>query len=233
MSPLLIALLGALLIPLFVGTWRMSLLGLALQGLILAAIAYPELQPLRSAHAWLTLADLGLVRGVLVPLALYMVLRLYGPPQLTVGERGVLRAQAAPARNDTIAPNLFSWTLALGMVLAAFNLSDVLVEEAGQEQTLVAIAVAGVLLGFLVLASATGPFTQMVGALRIENAIATLQLSGAHQSSLALDLAMLAVFVATVALFRWYLSTLEAVAPAASADCSGTDHESAPDSLTL
>lgn len=217
MSPLLIALLGALLIPLFVGTWRMSLLGLALQGLILAAIAYPELQPLRSAHAWLTLADLGLVRGVLVPLALYMV----------------LRAQAAPARNDTIAPNLFSWTLALGMVLAAFNLSDVLVEEAGQEQTLVAIAVAGVLLGFLVLASATGPFTQMVGALRIENAIATLQLSGAHQSSLALDLAMLAVFVATVALFRWYLSTLEAVAPAASADCSGTDHESAPDSLTL
>ncbi|HEU4579507.1 MAG TPA: hypothetical protein VFS67_14700 [Polyangiaceae bacterium] len=211
MSPLLIALLGALLIPLFVGRWRMSLFGLALQGLILAAIAYPELGPLRSAQAWLTLADLGLVRGVLVPLALYTV----------------LRAQGAPSRNDTVAPNLFSWTLALGMVLAAFNLSDILVSAPGQEQTLVAISVAGVLLGFLVLASATGPLSQMVGALRIENAIAILQLSGSHESSFALELALLAVFVATVALFRWYLASLESQPTAPS------ELESAPDSLTL
>lgn len=221
MSPLLIALLGALLIPLFVATWRMSLLGLAAQGLILAAVAYPELQPLRSAHAWLTLADLGLVRGVLVPLALYTV----------------LRAQEAPARNDTIAPNLFSWTLTLGMVLAAFNLSDILVSDPGQEQTLVAIAVAGVLLGFLVLASATGPFSQMVGALRIENAIATLQLSRAHESSLVLELAMLAVFVATVTLFRWYLSSLEASEPSEQQEGPGVRggpaNERAPDSPTL
>jgi hypothetical protein len=42
---------------------------------------------------------------------------------------------------------------------------------------------------------------------------------------------MLAVFVATVALFRWYLSTLEAAEPGASA--TGSDHETAPDSLTL
>lgn len=217
MSPLLIALLGALLIPLFVGTWRMSLLGLALQGLILAALAYPELQPLRSVHAWLTLADLGLLRGVLVPLALYTV----------------LRAQGAPARNDTVAPNLFSWTLTLGMVLAAFNLSDILVSDPGKEQTLVAIAVAGVLLGLLVLASATGPFSQMVGALRIENAIATLQLSRAHESSLVLELAMLAVFVATVALFRWYLASLESSELAAQQERHAPANERAPDSLTL
>ena len=214
MSPLLIALLAALLIPLFVGTWRMSLLGLAVQGLILASIAYPVLRPLRSGHAWLTLADLGFVRGVLIPLALY----------------AVLRAQGAPARNDTIAPNLFSWTLALGMVLAAFNLADVLVSEAGQEQALVAIAVAGVLLGFLVLASATGPFSQMVGALRIENAIATLQLSRAHESSFALELSMFAVFLGTVALFRWYLAS--GGGPELGSG-SEEERESAPDSLTL
>lgn len=223
MSPLLIALLGALLIPLFVGTWRMSLFGLALQGLILAAIAYPELQAQHSAPfiggeaplAWLTLLDLALLRGVLVPLALYTV----------------LRARQAPARNDTIAPNLFSWTLALGLVLAAFNLSDVLVSEAGQEQTLVAIAIAAVLLGFLVLASATGPFSQIMGALRIENAIATLQLSRPHESSFALELALLAVFAATVALFRWYLASWEA--PDAAAAARARERESAPDSLTL
>jgi hydrogenase-4 membrane subunit HyfE len=194
MSPLLVTLLGALLVPLFVATWRTSLLGLGLQGLCLAAIAYPQLQPLRSAEAWLTLLDLGLVRGLLVPLSLYTVLR----------ERG------APARNDAIAPNLLSWTLALGLVLAAFSFSEALVTEQGQTQTLVAIATAGVLLGFLVLASATGPFSQMVGALRIENAIAALELAIGHAASLGLQLALLCIFVLTIGLFRWYLAALPA-----------------------
>ena len=191
MSPLLIALLAALLVPLFVATWRTSLLGLALQGLILAGIAYST-QGLRSAHAWLTLVDLALVRGLLAPLGLYTV----------------LRSQAAAARNDAISANLLSWALALGMVLAAFNLSEDLVSEPGEAQTLVAVAIAGVLLGFLVLASASGPFSQMVGALRIENAVAMLELSGDHETPFVLQLALLAVFVATVGFFRWYLATL-------------------------
>jgi hydrogenase-4 membrane subunit HyfE len=214
-SPLLLALLAALLIPLFVATWRTSLLGLALQGLILAGIAYPRLQPLGSPHAWLTLIDLGLVRGAVVPLALYTVMRRPG----------------APARDDTIAPSLFSWTLALGMVLAAFNLAEVLVSEPGEAQTLVASATAALLLGFLVLASAVGPFGQMLGALRIENAAAMLELSGHREASFALDLAMLAVFVATVAFFRWYLVHLGASQREPTSATS--ERESAPDSLSL
>jgi len=208
MSPLLVCLLGALLIPLFVATWRASLFGLAFQGLIMAGIALPELTPSSSAQVWLTLFDLGVVRGLGVPLALYTVLRTTG----------------APARNDVIAPNLFSWTIALGMVLAAFNFSEALVSEPGEPQTLVAIAIAGVLLGFLVLASAAGPFSQMVGALRIENSIALLELSGEQRASLGLRLAMLGTFVATIAFFRWYLRWLESPAK---------ERESAPDSLSL
>jgi hydrogenase-4 membrane subunit HyfE len=210
MSPLLVALLGALLVPLFVATWRTSLLGLGLQGLLLAAIAYPQLQPLATAHAWLRLVDLVLVRGLLVPLSLYTV----------------LRERDAPARNDAIAPNLFSWTLALGMVLAAFNLSQALVSEAGESQTLVAIAAAGFLLGFLVLASAAGPFSQMVGALRIENAVAVFELAGGHEASLGLQLALLAILVLTIAFFRWYLAALPASEPAPAP-------EPAPDGATL
>src|SRR6185295_19237532 len=113
MNPLLISLLGALLIPLFVATWRTSLLGLSAQGIILAGLAYPGLRPLPSPQAWLTLFDLGVVRGLLVPLGLY----------------AALRARGTPARNDIIAPNLFSWTLALAMVLLAFNFSEALVSE--------------------------------------------------------------------------------------------------------
>ena len=112
----------------------------------------------------------------------------------------------------------------LGMVLAAFNFSEELVREPGEAQTLVAIALAGVLLGFLVLASAPAPFSQMVGALRIENSIALLELSDDQHPPPALQLALLGVFVATVAFFRWYLATLRA---------PEGERESSPDSLTL
>jgi hydrogenase-4 membrane subunit HyfE len=208
MSPLLVCLLGALLIPLFVATWRASLLGLGLQGLIMAGIAIPRLLPLASPQAWLTLFDLGVVRGLLVPLASYTV----------------LRAAGAPSRNDVIPPNLFSWTIALGMVLVAFNFSEALVSEPGEPQTIVAIAIAGVLLGFLVLASAAGPFSQMVGALRIESSIALLELGGEQHTSLGLRLAMLGIFVATIAFFRRYLVSLES---------PSNEPESASDSLSL
>jgi hydrogenase-4 membrane subunit HyfE len=208
MSPLLLALLGAMLIPLFVATWRMSLFGLCLQGLIMAALAYPGLQPMSSAESWLRIVDLALVRGLLAPLVLYTV----------------LRAQGAPSRNDVISANLFSWTLALGTVLAGFNFAESLVSEAGEQQTLVAVAVAGFLLGFLVLANATTPFSQMTAVLRIENSIALLELSGGQHSPFGMQLGMLAIFVATIGFFRWYLATLEA---------SEGQREAAPDSLTL
>jgi hypothetical protein len=109
------------------------------------------------------------------------------------------------------------------MVLAAFHFSEALVSEPGEPQTLVAIAIAGVLLGFLVLASAAGPFSQMVGALRIESSIALLELSGEHRASLGMRLAMLGILLATVAFFRWYLAALESPAK---------EGEPAADSLT-
>lgn len=193
MSPLLIALLGVLILPLFLATWRSSLLGLASQGLLMTLIAY-RLHPHPStAEAWLTLGELAVLRGGVAPLALY----------------AVLRGRNAPSRNDVIPPNLLSWTLALGLVLVAFTFSEQLVPEAGDERTLVAVATAGVLLGFLVLASQSGPFSQMIGALRLENAVALLELGDTrHERSLGVHLALVCVYVATVAFFRWYLATL-------------------------
>jgi len=209
MSPLLIALLGALLIPLFVGTWRTSLLGLSAQGLLMAALAHRAAPLLATAHDWIALVDLGLIRGLAMPLALYVV----------------QKARGARARNDVIPPNLFFWTLALGMGLAAFNFSEHLVSEPGEPQTLVAVAVAGILLGFLVLSGSSEPFSQMVGVLRIENSIVLLELSDQDHSAIGLELAMLAIFVATLGFFCWYLATLKEPAEPSL--------ESAPDSSSL
>ncbi len=193
MSPLLIALLGVLLLPLFVGSWRASLAGLGLQGLLLALIAYRLDPHTEGPGAWLRLLDLGVVRGLVAPLALH----------------AVLRGQNTPSRNDVIPPNLLSWTLALAMVVVSFSFAEILVLDPGDERTLVAVTVAGILLGFLVLATQSAPFSQMVGALRIEYAIALLELGGErHEVPLALQIGIFAVFVGTVAFFRWYLVTL-------------------------
>lgn len=195
MSSLLIALLGVLLVPLFVATWRTSLLGLSCQGFLMAWIAYHVSPEPNTASQWLTLVDLILVRGLGAPLALY----------------GVMHSQNATARNDVIPPNLLSWSFALGLVLLAFNFSQTLVTEPGQQQTLVAVAAAGVMLGFLVLATQSDPFSQMIGALRIENAIALFELGGGRRHEpLGVQLGQIAVVAATIAFYRFYLKTLSA-----------------------
>lgn len=195
MSPLLNTLLGVLLIPLFVATWRTSLLGLSCQGFLMAWVAYRLNPELDAVSDWVTLGDLVLLRGLAAPIALYRV----------------LRSQNAPRRNDVISPNLLSWTIALGIVLLAFNFSESLVPEHGEQRTLVAVAAAGVLLGFLVLSTQSGPFSQMVGVLRVENAIALFELGGAHEHDvLAVQLGQVAVVAVTIALYRWYLEVLGA-----------------------
>lgn len=192
-------LLGVQILPLFVGTWRTSLLGLACQGFLMAWIASQRGLDLGDAHAWVTLVDLVLVRALAAPLLL----------------RQVLLAQRVPRRNDAIPPNLLSWAFALGLVLMAFKFAAALELEPGAPRTLLAVAVAGLLLGFLVLASQSRPFGQMVGALRIENAIALFELGRApHHEALGVQLAQVAIVALTIALYRWSLVGLGAPASA-------------------
>ena len=193
MSPLLIGFVGILLVPLFVASWRLSLFGLAAQGIIMASISYQLDPALDTVDAWVGMFDLVIVRGLGAPLLLY----------------AVLRAQRAPARNDVLPPNLMSWTLAIVLVLFAFRFADLLVPTEGPEHEFVAVATAGLLLGLLVLATQTGPFSQMVGALRIENAIALFELGGARDHrDVGMRIAQTLILIGTVLMFRWYLRTL-------------------------
>lgn len=193
MTSLSIALLGVLLVPLFVATWRASLLGLACQGLLMAWIARKLGADPLTLDGLLTLTDLAVVRGVVAPVLLYRV----------------LRGQNRPARNDVIPPNLLSWTLALGLVLMSFNFAVALVPEYGEPRTLVAVATSALLLGFLVLASQAGTFSQIVGALRIENAIALFELGDPPSHSLVgVRIGQSLVVLATIFFYRWYLANL-------------------------
>jgi hydrogenase-4 membrane subunit HyfE len=206
MSPLLMGLLGVMVVPLFVATWRSSLFGLSCQGLLIAWAAYRLRPEPHAIETWLTLTDLVLVRSVAAPLLLYRL----------------LLSQKRAARHDIIAPNLLSWTMALGLVLAAFNLSAALVPVDGDQRSLLSVATAGVLLGFLILASQSTPFGQVVGALQLENGIALFELGGErHHGSLITLVGQVAVVAGTLALYIWLLRGLSegsSVRPAATQD---------------
>lgn len=199
MSGVLIAFEIVLLLPLFIGTWRVSLLGLSCQGFLMAWIAFHHGLHL-SLDTAVQLADLVVLRAIAGPALLY----------------AVLLRQNAPRRNDVIAPNLLSWAMALALVLVAFRVADVLVTTEGDAQTWVGVAASALLLGLLVLGTRTGVFSQMVGALRIENAIALFELADAHHSSVGVRMGQTAVYLGSIALFRWYLVHLagEPEAPA-------------------
>ena len=194
MTGLLIAFVITLLIPLFVGTWRTSLLGLALQGALMASIAVRHHGGEPSLALGLSMVDLVVLRTIGVPLALYLV----------------LRARATAARNDVIAPNLFSWAMALALIVVAFRTADVLVPTEGDAQLLVAVASAALLLGMFVLATARGEVSQVIGLMRIENAIALFELgsSGDHES-LAIRVGQTVVLLVSTGFYRWYLIGLE------------------------
>jgi hypothetical protein len=81
-----------------------------------------------------------------------------------------------------------------------------LVPVEGAGHSFVAGASAAVLLGLLVLSTQTGPFSQMVGVLRIENGIAMFELGGHHDP--AMQIAQTVILISTILMFRWYLKTL-------------------------
>lgn len=202
MTSLLIAFLLVLLVPLFVATWRTSLLGLCFQGILLYAMAYRMEGASWSIESALVVADLLVLRGLLAPALLYQV----------------LQARRAPDRNDVLPANLLAWAAAVGLVLLSFRLAAVVVPVDGDGQMMIAAVASGVLLGFLMLASQTGVFSQIVGVLRIENAIALFELSGgAHEGYLGVHIGQFLVFLASVLLFAWFLMNVEVARPPVSA----------------
>jgi len=188
MTGILIAFGIVLLLPLFIGTWRTSLVSLSCQGFLMGWIAWHHGLSF-SIDAALEVVDLVVLRGVVGPAMLY----------------AVLLQQNAPPRNDVIAPNMFSWVLSFALVLIAFRVADILIPSEGDAQTLVAVSASALLLGLLVLSTRTGLFSQTIGALRVQNAIALFELGDKHHSSLGVRIAQATLLLCSLMFFRWYL----------------------------
>lgn len=192
MTGLLIAFTIVILVPLFVGTWRTSLLGLSVQGLLLTALAFGH-RHTGAVDLALSAVDLAFLRTLFAPGLLYRA----------------MRRRKVVSRNDVIAPNLVSWTCAIGLVVAAFRVADTLVPTESDDQLLVAVAAAAFSVGLFVLAAARGTFSHIIGLLRIENALALFELGRAHESAPALRVGMSVILLASILFYRWFLDALE------------------------
>lgn len=203
MTYLLIVFLVVVIVPLLAASWRVSLLGLAAQGILLGWMA------LRSEHAptlatALVVLDAVVLRGVLAP---RLVAR-------------ALVGSDVPRRNDVIPPNLFSWALVAGLVFVAFRFADAVRGAAPSGSLTVAVASSALLLGLFVLSSQNGMLSQIVGLLRIENAIALFELELRHHFVLPVQGALSVVFLVTVLLCAHLLRR-----EVAKSDDAGADEE--------
>jgi hydrogenase-4 component E len=194
---LLVAFLVVTILPLLVAAWRSSLVGLGAQGLLMAAVLVERGWP-RSVSGLVLLVDLLILRAYVVPRYLY----------------GILRSQRVARRSDFIPANLLSWTLAAALVVVAFHFGDAVAPEGGDAALHVSVASAALLLGLLVLATQHRVFAQVVGALRIENAIALFELAGGHELPLAVQLGVTGALVLSLLTFGAFMRRLGGVSAA-------------------
>lgn len=204
MTYLLVAFLAVVIAPLLTASWRLHLVGLGLQGLIMTALLAQRGWTASPADVVLLL-DLLVLRTWFVPRHLFAVMgRLAGPAD---------RAGAAAVRTDVIPANLLSWALAGALVLVSFHAAALLVPGGGPATIQVAVAASGLLLGLLVLGTQVSTFAQIVGVLRVEYAVALFELGGGHEASLPVQLGLTAALLLTVLTLGSFLGKLGAAGP--------------------
>jgi hydrogenase-4 component E len=197
---LLITLLVALVLPLLTSSWRLSLVGLGVQGLLMTAMVVQRGWDY-SAPNLLLLIDLLVLRTWFVPRHLF----------------AIMREQGGPARSDVIPANLLSWTMAGALVLVGFRFAALLHPAGGVMTTHVAVATSGLLLGLLVLATQVSTFGQILGVLRVEYAIALFELAAGSEPGLPVQVGVTSVLFLSVLTLGSFLRKLGAVGPATTA----------------
>lgn len=171
--------LAAAVLPAFFGRLRSVPSWLALQAVALAwASVARHGEP--DAHAFVAVAELLLVRGLVAPLLLRRAILGHG------------------GQNVELMPgNLFVWAIAIGLIALAFQFGA---SGTGDPHALALGAVSGtVAVALLLLATSDRPPAQLVAVLFIENAIALFETTLPEPWPTPVHFALSAVYLLTVA----------------------------------
>ena len=183
--PLVLCLI-ATVIPVFFSKISSAPSWLGLHALALGWITLHGEETL-SLHTVLVSLEILLVRAILVPYLL----------------RRALRRQPA-ARHNLMPSNLFTWIIAVVLIIFAFKFGDG--ARADARALTLGVVAATVVTAFLVLATNPEPKAQLVAVLFMENALALFETLMPEPWPLAVHLAISAVYILTAGLGCWLVT---------------------------
>ena len=179
MTLLLIFCLIATVVPVFFARLSAAPGWLSLQALALTAIALYDAETV-TTHVAALAGEILLVRALLVPWLLRRAIR-----------------KSASARLALMPSNLFTWIIAVALIILAFKFGDG--ARADVRALTLGVVAATTVIAFLILATNFETKAQLVALLFMENALALFETLLPEPWPLPVHLAVSTVYIATVA----------------------------------
>lgn len=207
MINLLMVYLCALAFPLLFSSWRVALLGLSAQGIILGVILHGGHGSVSGSEA-LEYLNFWIVRTCLVPFILFRQMR-----------------RAAPLSNFfLIPPNFVQWMVTGSLIAMSYMFGERLSPNNDVEAVHIGTATASILVGMLILSNQTQPIGQVIGLLTIEQGFALVELLSQHPMPVAGHIGVSLIFLLLLLVCGYFVRRLHA----SGAESAGDDLDGGP-----
>ena len=189
----LIAFLVAAIIPIFFGKIRSAPFWLTAQAAALAWNVAQHGDP--SLHTWVALIEVLVVRALIAPRLLSRAIRQRGEPNL-----------------DLMPSNLFTWAIAIALVVLAFEFAAPAMSD--RQALTLGVVGATVTVSLLLLSTNDSPPAQLVAVLFMENGLALFESLLPEPWPLPVHGALGVIYLLTVAVGGWLIATPDLMARA-------------------
>lgn len=194
MNYLLVAFLLAFVIPILFGSWHLGFIGLAAQTLFLAAIVIIKGHGFDAASL-IQLVDLGLVRGILVPIILI----------------GTLKKVGVRDDFDFVPANFLYWTVLFILIGSGLWFGYLVFPEDFQKTLQCGVGAAGVLTAFFVLALQPIGLGQIFAIILLESSIILLEFINLHHQNPFLQLGFGVLFLLLILIIQNFIKRLAVI----------------------
>lgn len=181
----LIAFLVAAIIPIFFGKIRSAPFWLTAQAAALAWNVAQHGDP--SLHTYVALIEVLVVRALIAPWLLRRAIRQRGEPNL-----------------DLMPSNLFTWTVAIALVVLAFEFAAPAMSD--RQALTLGVVGATVAVSLLLLSTNDSPPAQLVAVLFMENGLALFESLLPEPWPLPVHGALSAIYLLTVSVGSWLIA---------------------------
>lgn len=205
MTNLLIIYVATFFLPVLFPSWRVAVMGLGVQGLLLALIVIAR-PPHTADHAASPLSD----PTLMVEFVSSLLIRAVFVPYYLVRK---MRGEQTSSDFVLVQKSLPRWFFAFALLGVAFLFGRRMSPDDSQEALQVGTAAAAILTGLLILTNQHHPIGQIVGLLVFEGGVTLVELLSSHAMPLSVELGVSLVFVILVLTCGQYLKKILTLPP--------------------